>query len=332
MMADVTNCYMKKSWHYSVFSPKISLVGRGLHMLEDRTDYFLLAYDSPTFSAAVAKVPMSPQGFTKIIKNLERDLGVPLFQNDEHGVRQPTAYADEFYRYAKHLRSERELLETAFNRITNEGRVEMNVACAVGIPGLFGSDGIMGFSKQLPNVTINFSELPDSLCDSLVAEGVFDVGISLQPASSELSTHDLLSSQVYLWMSDSDPLYKHEKLTLDDISDRSLAMPGKEFRCYKNLQEACKAHEVKMPTIIEYAEIFWIYYYVLAGKGLGFCLPHLYKLDIFSDSDHVKAIPLENLEWRVCFTWPKKRVLASHEEQYRDYLAKQAKRLSKRLS
>lgn len=32
-------------------------------MQNDRLDYFILAYESPNFSAAAARIPMSPQGF-----------------------------------------------------------------------------------------------------------------------------------------------------------------------------------------------------------------------------------------------------------------------------
>ena len=90
-------------------------------MLQDRCDYFILAYESPSFSAAAAKVPMSPQGFTKAIRNMERELGVSLFTMDEDGSRVATPYAHEFYEYAKRVRAERNLLSAAFDRIASSG-------------------------------------------------------------------------------------------------------------------------------------------------------------------------------------------------------------------
>ncbi|MFQ8868767.1 MAG: LysR family transcriptional regulator, partial [Eggerthella lenta] len=93
-------------------------------MMQDKYDYFMLAYDSPSFSAAAGKVPMSPQGFAKAIRNLERELGVPLFAVDEDGTRRATPYADELYEYAKRMRAERNLLASAFERISSSGYVE----------------------------------------------------------------------------------------------------------------------------------------------------------------------------------------------------------------
>lgn len=298
-------------------------------MLEDRTDYFLLAYDSPTFSAAAAKVPMSPQGFSKIIRNLERDLGVPLFETDERGVRKPTAYADELYRFAKRMQAERGQLEAAFGRIANEGHVELKVACALGIPGLFGAESIVGFSETRPGVTVSFSEFPDTLCDSLVADGVFDVGLSLQPVNDTLNSRELFESRHYIWINRNDPMSNRTSLTLEDLQGRNLAMPGREFRCFQNLHAAFNSAGYQTPRIIEYSEIFWIYYFVLSGKGLGWSLPHLANLDFFNNPDEIAAIPLEGLNWCVCFTWPKSRDLSSCERDYLDYIVRQSKKLDR---
>ena len=94
-------------------------------MLDERLSLFILAYESPTFSAAAAQLPMSPQGFTKSIRKLERDLNAPLFVTDERGVRKPTPFADELYQFAKRQQVETERLKASFDRIkSNENTVK----------------------------------------------------------------------------------------------------------------------------------------------------------------------------------------------------------------
>ena len=112
---------------------------------------------------------------------------------------------------------------------------DMQVACALGIPGLFGAEVIQGLSDIDDRAVVTFSELPDSL----VIDGAFDVGITLHPAKSELETTPLLESPVLIWVNVDDPLSEKERLTLHDIVGRRIAMPGKEFRCYQNLMNAC---------------------------------------------------------------------------------------------
>ena len=157
-------------------------------MLQDRSDLFLLAYDSPSFSAAASKVPMSPQGFTKAIHNLERDLGVPLFALGDDGMRHPTPYADEFYEYAKHLQAERNLLETAFARIAKSGYVELRVAAALGVAGLLGLDLLHSFGNNHKDVSVSINELSDSLCETAVRDGLYDLAFTVFPVSNDFET------------------------------------------------------------------------------------------------------------------------------------------------
>lgn len=314
----------------STLEDSIPIFKRGPETVEERSDYFMLAYDCLNFSAAAAQVPMTPQGFTKIIKNLERDLGVPLFETDEHGARKPTPYADEYYQYAKHLQAARDKLKNEFERISNERKIDLNVACSLGIPGLFGADAIRRYSVENPEVNIALSELPDALCDSFVRDGFFDVGISIQPAAVGLSTVTLASSpMMMMWVNVDDPISSHDYLTYEDLIGKKLAMPGKDFRTYSNFVTGCKKSGNPTPDIVEYAEIFWIYYYALSGEGLGFTLPHLASLDFFNDSNRIVALPFKGVSWQICFTWPEDRVLSEHEGGYLESLQKEAKRLAK---
>lgn len=300
-------------------------------MFEEKSDYFILAYDSPNFSAAAAQVPMTPQGFTKIIKNLERELGVPLFETDEHGMRKPTIYAEEYYQYATRIQRARKQLSNVFEKISHEGIVDMNVACAIGIPGLFSPEVIQGETYEHPQVNITFTEVPDTLCDSLVSDGYFDLGITVGPAANKLSSVELVSFPILILVNKKDPLSRKSVLSLDDLSGKKLAMPGKEFHVYNNLMQRYKDEDIPTPNIIEYAEIFWIYHFVLANKGYGFSLPHLKSLEVFSSSDDVAAIPLDDLKWQVVFTWPKLRNLLPYEQDYLAAIKKEIRHLKAKL-
>ena len=304
---------------------------RGFKMIEERSDYFLLAYDSPNFSAAAAKVPMTPQGFTKIIKHLERDLGVPLFVTNENGVRVPTSYADEYYQYAKHMQVARQQLVRTFDRISSNSKIDLNVGCSLGIPGFFGAEAIQKYSIKHPDVNVVFDELPDALCDRLVHEGYFNVGLTLQPVAEGLNAVDLISSHMMLWVNVDDPLSFKESLTFEDIVDRKIAMPGRNFRNFLKFTKGCEERGVIVPEIVEYSEIFWIYHFVLLGKGLGFTLPHLASLDFFSKSENIVAIPFEGVKWQVCFSWSGDRLLTAHEKGYLESIKREAAKLKRKL-
>lgn len=296
-------------------------------MLEDKCDYFILAYNSSSFSAAAASVPMTPQGFTRIIRNLERDLGVPLFETDEHGKRTPTAFADEYYRYAEAVQKARQQLKVGLERIKNDEMVDLKVACSIGIRGLFGAEAIGGETYNHPQVNIIQTEIPDIQCDALVESGSYDLGVTVDPPSSGLASIKLVSSPLLILVNKADPLSQKSELTMEDLSDRKLAMPGKEFHIYNNLIAEYEKKGIPLPVIVEYTEVFWIYEFVAENKGFGFSLPHLASLDLFSSSDDVVAVPLAGIAWTVVLTYQKTRDLSTPMRNYISEMKKVAKRL-----
>lgn len=297
-------------------------------MLQDRCDYFILAYDSPSFSAAAGKVPMSPQGFAKAIHNLERDLGVPLFVLGNDGARCPTPYADELYKYAKHLQAERNLLESAFGRIATSGYVEIRVASALGVPGLLGSDLITRFREDHPDVSITLNELPDALCETVLGDGLYDLAFTTLPMAGDFTTREAYASPVLYWVHRDDPLSERSFLNIEDLAQRRLAIPGHDFKCYRALLDGFERAGIEPPDIVEYSEIFWIYEFVLRGEGLGFSLPHLANLEVFAGNEAVLAIPLKGFVWGFGVSYPKMRELGHQVEEFIDYVLSRAKRLN----
>ncbi|WP_080797061.1 LysR family transcriptional regulator [Arabiibacter massiliensis] len=292
-------------------------------MLEDRCDYFILAYDSPSFSAAAAKVPMSPQGFAKAIHNLERDLGVPLFVLGDDGVRRPTPYAEEFYEYARHVQSERNLLAGAFECIAKSGYLEIRIASSLGVFGMLGPDFLDGFKREHPDASVTINELPDSLCESLLRDGLYDLALTILPSPDDFATVPLYSSPVEYWVHRDDPLSGRERLGLADLSGRKVAIPGREYKCHHALLAACERAGVEPPELVECSEIFWIYEFAQRGECLGFCLPHLARLDVFA-GEKVRAVPLEGLAWAFGISHLKTRSLSRREQDFVDYVAKRA--------
>lgn len=296
-------------------------------MLQDKCDYFVLAYDSPSFSAAAAKVPMSPQGFAKAIRNLERELGVPLFAVDEDGTRRATPYADELYEYAKHVRAERNLLSSAFERISQSGYVELRIACSLGVPGMLGSGFLDGFLEVHPDVTITLNEMPDALCESVLRDGLYDLALTVTTHADDLVAHELYSSPVWYWVRRDDPLSSSAALGVRELTGRRLAIPGDDFKCYRNLMERFEREGVEPPEIVKCSEIFWIYEFVLRGECVGFTLPHLAALEVFNGDDAVTTVPADGFRWGFGVSYLKAHTPGPREEDLIAYLGERVKRL-----
>ena len=84
---------------------------------------------------------------------------------------------------------------------------------------------------------------------------------------------------------------------------------------------------VHPPEIVKYSEIFWIYEFVLRGEGIGFTLPHLASLEVFSGSDAVTVVPAQGFTWGFGVSHLKAHTLGPREEDLIAYLDRRAAQL-----
>lgn len=296
-------------------------------MHKEQLEYFALAYQTRSFSAAAARVPMSPQGLAKSIHSLELELGVTLFESDVNGVRVPTEYADELMQFVSTFTLGYEGLRESFRRIQARERHEIRLGASLGTIGLMGPDFLDSFHKDHGDVHVSYAEISDALCDEGLRRGSYDLALTISPYPREFITKELFSNQVCYWVNAADPLSEHEMLTLEDFDRRDIAIPGEDFKCYHSLLAACAEHGVHPRELVTSQEIFWLYEFVLEGRGLGFTLQCLAELPVFSHRENIVALPLVGSIWHFGISYLPSHVLTPYEQCFYDHCVAYAARI-----
>ena len=71
-------------------------------MNTESLEYFIKVYEKKSFNAAAKDLFITPQGLSKMVKQLEMDLETELFYRGSRGV-EPTEYGELLYARAKHI-------------------------------------------------------------------------------------------------------------------------------------------------------------------------------------------------------------------------------------
>lgn len=267
-------------------------------MNTEQTRNFAVAYRTHNFAAAARAIPMSAQGFTKSIRTLEAELGVPLFVRDEEsGAHLPTPYADELMAYVNDQEMRLRTMQRSFRRIEAEERREVMLGASLGIIGFLGDDFVRCFHEEHPDMRLTYEETNDALCDERLADETVGLAFTLAPYDTAFETIELYTTPVCLWVNANDPLSGRDRLEIADLDGRPLAMPGPEFKCHENILRRCRAIDVAPSTILTSSEMFWLYNFAYEGRGLAFSAGHLGTLPFFSDGS-VRCIPLDGVTWR----------------------------------
>ena len=266
-------------------------------MNSEQLKYFELTYQERNYSAAARMVPVSPQGLTKAIRALEKELSVTLFEPDSNGMPQPTPYAQELYEFTEVTSSNLRLMREAFNRIRGQELHELRLGCSLGVMGALGPDFLDGFRAMRPDVRVSYWETNDALCDEGLVHGNYDLALAVLPCSPEFQSVSLYKCPLYFWVNAADPLAHKDSLVLEDLRGYDLALPGEGFKCFDALCRLNEERSLGLGHIFEMSEIFQLYEFAARGRGVGFTARHHVNLSVFAHDDSVVAVPLAELSW-----------------------------------
>lgn len=171
---------------------------------------------------------MNQPHLSKMIRELERDLGCPIFDRTSRGM-VPTKKGEEFLRYAKAILIQEEQIEALCSK--NEGRALEIAVC--GPRATYISYAFQTFLSELRHLpTMNVRYLETNSMDTLhhVASREFDIGIIRCQSLYESYYRKLLQDENLgmkeLWefparvlMSRKHPLAAREQLTYLDFAD-----------------------------------------------------------------------------------------------------------------
>ena len=123
---------------------------------------------------------MSPQGLSRVLKNLENELECTLLDRVASGI-ELTESGQRLYDYANTVLSEYDKLKKEIDmiRASEEGTVELLVA--YDILRYLTPDCILEFQKKYPNVTFSYMEYPDRIVEKMLLDKEGNVALSIGP-------------------------------------------------------------------------------------------------------------------------------------------------------
>ncbi|PTR31362.1 LysR family transcriptional regulator [Rhodococcus sp. OK519] len=205
-------------------------------------EYFVAVAEEANFTRAAARVHVSQSGISAQIRQLENELGAPLFDRSTR-VATLTAAGEAALVHARDaLASARAVRESvdAVNRVVR-GRIEVGMVTACTVTPLF--DALSAFHRAHPGVAASLTEAnSDRLVDG-VRGGTLDlalVGIA-GGTPSDLESITVVRERLVAAVPDGHPLTRSGPITLADICAHPLVSlpPGTGIRTV--LDQACRA-------------------------------------------------------------------------------------------
>jgi LysR family transcriptional regulator, cyn operon transcriptional activator len=211
--------------------------------------YFLAVADALHFTKAAEGLPVSQPALSAQVKQLEHEVGVPLFDRAGRSV-QLTRAGSIFREHARRALREMELAQMAIAEVEGLHRGTLSVGVVQTVNAYLIPEIVTRFSTLHPQVGLKLDELSGPDIEAGVKDGTLDVGIGFLPVRSDrLESQPLFEEDFVLIASARHRFAKRRRLPLSSLSDESLILlPG--IFCTRRLLNASFEQAGIQPKII----------------------------------------------------------------------------------
>lgn len=270
--------------------------------------YFQVLSHNLHYTRTAEQLCISQPSLSYAINELEKELGVKLFQKENRKVTQ-TVYGQQFLPYVEQaltlLQDGSNVLRQMANNAPQIVRLGyFHSVSASMIPAL-----VDGFYQQEENRQIRFHFTESASYDILnqIRSGALDLGFSLHQAEWAESV-GVIRQPLYLAVPANHPLSGHSFVSFDDFAHEPQIMLEHSSNLRSNMDQVFSQHGIIPNIVFEVRECNAALQYVGLGFGVS-VLPQVPAMD----TDKVYIVPISDQEKESCvpFTLPILRSIPS---------------------
>jgi LysR family cyn operon transcriptional activator len=240
------------------------------------------------FSEAAKHLYITQSTLSQQIKQLENELGFPLFlRNSRHIIL--TEAGEEFLPFAqKTIQDAEDGVQRLFD-LQNVKTGTLRVGVTYSLSSVL-TEGLLRFMKQYPNVKLEICyETVNSLLVLLKARKL-DFVLSYKPVNEmpEIDTISLFENSLSAVVSSSHPLAERKKITLSELQTTSLVLPSRELQARMMLERLMEGKDFVLTSQVELNETNILLQLVATGNYVT-----VLSASAVFGSKRFKAVPLD---------------------------------------
>lgn len=253
--------------------------------------YFLAVADALHFTKAAEGLPVSQPALSAQIKQLEQEVGVPLFDRVGRSV-QLTRAGSVFREHARRALREMELAQVAIAEEEGLQRGTLTVGVVQTVNAYLIPDIVGRFSTLHPLISLKLDELSGPDIEAGVKSGSLEVGIGFVPVVSDrIESQPLFEEDFVLVASPRHRFAKRRSLSLSSLAKESLILLPTLFCTRRLLDASFEQAGVRPKVIVEMNSIEGI----LATVRTSNFATVLPRLSLGLVPNHaLRGIPLKN--------------------------------------
>lgn len=260
---------------------------------------FLTIAQESSISKASKILYMTPQGTSKVLRNLETEMGSQLFIRDKSGMKL-TESGERFREYALKDVDDYYQVKKDILHIEQRQKKVVDLLSAYGILRLLTPDCLVAFREKYPDIELHYREYPDLPVEQLFAGNEGNVAFSIGDFDEHLyHVVPLETFPIGLLVNEKHPLAQKDSVTIEDLQGEPMFIESSQFHIYHLITEKCEQAGFEPDIIFQTSGFSLCHKMVKENKGISVAVDFVYD-DMREEG--MKLIPFSDgtYEWKAC--------------------------------
>ena len=286
--------------------------------IKELKDYQVIC-SKGSLSKAAKALFITPQGLSRVLKNLEAELECTLVNRVASGL-ELTESGVCLLEYAQKVTAEYDKMKENIEGIQGSVYGCVDLLMAYDVIRLLDPDCLADFQRMYPKISFSCREYPDRITEQMLAEGQGNAAISIGPFAADLfQIHPLMHCRLCLVVYEGHPLCSKEEVRIEDLMDEPLHLENSSFKINEFVQRRCwlKGFE---PNIVFEASSFDICYKLCRMKKGIAVVPDFVHEDMKTDG--LVRIPFADTDMalEIALLTPKNKTVEHAVDKFCSYL------------
>lgn len=280
--------------------------------------YFVEVAKQRNFTKAAQALLVSQPSISKMIKSLEDELKVTLFDRSERQIQLTDAGAIVYEQAVKILQSIEDVYASVNELVqVKKGTVKLGLMPTTGV--LLFPSILAGFRKEYPQIHIEMVEYNAKQLKCRVEEGEIDLGITVRPLSADCETIPLLSEELVVLVDREHALSTRESVRLSELREESFILLTEDFALHDVVQQAC--NQSGFEPKVAYKSSLWDLIGEMVATKLGISIIPRSMVSRFSHRKvHAVSISEPQIEWDLVLIYKKDKYLSFAARAFIEYV------------
>ncbi|WP_079478576.1 cidABC operon transcriptional activator CidR [Halobacillus salinus] len=279
--------------------------------------YFIEVARFQSFTKAAEHLFISQPTISKMIKNLEEDLGVELFERTKRKVVLTDA--------GRLILAQAKTIDKAFQNLQTQlddllGLQKGHIR--IGLPPIMDADQFIkilgGFHDQYPHITFQLVEDGAKKIETNILSEDLDVGITVLPTQEDRFDYFFLSNEdLEVVLPPSHRLADRKQIRLEELADENFILFNKDFVLNDKIRSSCHEAGFTPKVISESSQWDFIGKMIAANFGISMLPKSVASLL----KEEVKRVHVINptIAWDLAIIWPKEHYISYATKEWLTY-------------